>query len=121
MATLPHTVGAEQTIEFAQQLLRKYHVRHLPVLHGGEVVGIVSDRDLGLAAGLPDVDPKRVTVEETMTQEVYRVSADEPLGEVIAQMAEHKYGSALVLDGPKVVGIFTTHDVLTLARELLQG
>jgi CBS domain-containing protein len=41
MTSMPHTVGSEQTITFAQKLMQKYDIRHLPVLHGGELHGIV--------------------------------------------------------------------------------
>ena len=117
MTPIPHTVGSEQTITFAQQLMQKYGIRHLPVLHGGELYGIVSDRDLGMIAGLNEVNPDATTVEEAMTQEAYTVSKDTPLFSVLEEMLEHKYGSAVVVEGMKIVGIFTTHDSLKLLVE----
>jgi acetoin utilization protein AcuB len=114
MTALPHTVGSEQTITFAQQLMEKYGIRHLPVLHGGELYGIVSDRDLGMIAGLNEVNPDNTTVEEAMTQEAYTVSKDASLIDVLKEMLEHKYGSVVVVEGTKIVGIFTTHDALAL-------
>ena len=114
MTPMPHTVGSEQTITFAQQLMSKYEIRHLPVLHGGELYGIVSDRDLGMVAGLNEVNPDNTTVEEAMTQEAYTVSQDTPLFDVLQAMLDHKYGSAIVVDGMKIVGILTTHDALQL-------
>jgi acetoin utilization protein AcuB len=117
MTPLPHTVGSEQTISFAQKLMQKYDIRHLPVLHGGELYGIVSDRDLGMVAGLNEVNPDVTTVEEAMTQEAYTVSKDTSLFGVLQEMLEHKYGSAIVVEGVKIVGIFTTHDSLKLLVE----
>ena len=117
MTPLPHTVGSEQTITFAQGMMQKYGIRHLPVLHGGELYGIVSDRDLGLIASLNEVDPDTTSVEESMTQEAYAVSKDTPLRAVLQQMLEHKYGSAIVTEGTKIVGIFTTYDSLKLLVE----
>ena len=114
MTSMPHTVGSEQTITFAQQLMEKHGVRHLPVLHGGELYGIVSDRDLGMVAGLNEVNPDITTVEEAMTQEAYTVSKDTPLFAVLEEMLEHKYGSVVVVEGVKIVGILTTHDALKL-------
>jgi acetoin utilization protein AcuB len=114
MTSMPHTVGSEQTITFAQQLMEKHGVRHLPVLHGGELYGIVSDRDLGMIAGLNEVNPDITTVEEAMTQEAYTVFKDTPLFAVLEEMLEHKYGSAVVVEGVKIVGILTTHDALKL-------
>ena len=117
MTPIPHTVGSEQTITFAQSLMQKYDIRHLPVLHGGELYGVVSDRDLGMIAGLNEVNPDVTTVEEAMTQEAYTVSKDTPLFAVLGEMLEHKYGSAIVVEGVKIVGIFTTHDSLKLLVE----
>ena len=114
MTELPHTVGSEQTITFAQQMMDRYGIRHLPVLHGGELTGIVSDRDLGMIAGLNEVDPNTTTVEEAMTQEAYTVSKETPLIDVLREMLEHKYGSVIVVEGTKIIGIFTTHDSLKL-------
>lgn len=114
MTPMPHTVGSEQTITFAQKLMRKYDIRHLPVLHGGELFGIVSDRDLGMVAGLNEVNPDYTTVEEAMTQEAYTVPKDIALFAVLEEMLEHKYGSAIVVEGMKIVGILTTHDALKL-------
>ncbi|MFW2390136.1 MAG: CBS domain-containing protein [Polyangiales bacterium] len=117
MTSMPHTVGSEQTITFAQKLMQKYGIRHLPVLHGGELYGIVSDRDLGMIAGLNEVNPDATTVEEAMTQEAYTVSKDTPLFTVLNEMLEHKYGSAIVVEGIKIIGILTTHDALALLVE----
>ncbi|MGD8606801.1 MAG: CBS domain-containing protein [Myxococcales bacterium] len=117
MTPMPHTVGSEQTITFAQSLMQKHGIRHLPVLHGGELYGVVSDRDLGMIAGLNEVDPDQTTVEEAMTQDAYTVSKDTPLSRVLEEMLEHKYGSVIVVEGTKIVGIFTTHDALKLFVE----
>jgi acetoin utilization protein AcuB len=117
MTPLPHTVGSEQAITFAQEMMQKYGIRHLPVLHGGELYGIVSDRDLGMIAGLNEVNPDATTVEEAMTQEAHTVSPQTPLIEVLRQMLEHKFGSVVVVEGTKIIGIFTTHDALKLLVE----
>ena len=114
MTSMPHTVGSEQTITFAQKLMQKYGVRHLPVLHGGELHGVVSDRDLSMVAGLNEVNPDVTTVEEAMTQEAYTVAKDTALFAVLEEMLENKYGSVIVVEGVKIVGILTTHDALKL-------
>lgn len=114
MTPTPHTVGSEQTITFAQRLMQKHGIRHLPVLHGGQLDGIVSDRDLGMIAGLNEVNPDNTTVEEAMTQEAYTVDKATPLLHVLKEMLENKYGSAIVVEGDKIIGIFTTYDSLQL-------
>ena len=111
MTSTPHSVGAEQSLVHAATVMEKHGVRHLPVLHGGKLVGIVSDRDLRIFEAMKDVKPELVTVSDAMTGSVYAVSPETSLHEVVRQMAEHKYGSAVVMRHDKVVGIFTTVDV----------
>lgn len=121
MSTTPHTIGREQTLSTAHKLMREHRVRHLPVLEGGKLVGVISDRDLALIETLRDVDVTTVTVEDAMTQAPYTVSPDASLDEVVATMAEHRYGSAIILDNGNVVGVFTTVDALTALSELLRS
>ena len=103
----------------AHRIMRDNHIRHLPVLRDGTVAGMVSDRDLHLIETLKDVDPREVQVSEAMSQDPYVVPPDAPLDEVVRTMAEKKYGSAIVVQSQKVVGIFTTVDVCRAFAELL--
>lgn len=121
MTTSPHTIGREQSLSFAQGVMKEFHIRHLPVLDGGKLLGILSERDITLVESLEGVDPTKVTVEDAMTQEPYSVSPDALLDEVVGDMATHKYGSAVVMQNNKVVGIFTTVDALKSFADLLHG
>lgn len=121
MTPTPRTIGQEQTLAAAHRLMRDERIRHLPVLEGGRLVGMLSDRDLHLIESLKDVDPEKVPVEDAMTPTPYTVEPDAPLDEVVATMAQHRYGSALVERRGKVVGIFTAVDALRAFAELLQA
>ena len=121
MTTQPHSIGEDQTMEAAHRMMREHRFRHLPVLTGGRLVGVLSDRDLNLIETLRDVDPSKVTVEEAMTSSPYTVAPDSPLDEVVAMMAEHKYGCAVVMQNQHLVGIFTTVDACRAFAELLHG
>lgn len=121
MTTLPHSIGLAQPMALAHDMMRRYHVRHLPVLEGGVLVGLVSDRDLHMIETLRDVDPKKVTVEEAMTSTVYAVAPDVSLDEVVATMASRKYGCAVVMQNAKLVGIFTTVDACQAFAEMLHA
>jgi acetoin utilization protein AcuB len=121
MTTSPHSIGKDQTLERAHELMRTNHIRHLPVLEGGKLVGMVTERDLHLVETLRDVDPSQVTVEDAMSEHVYAVQPDTTLDVVAEALAEHKYGSAVVLDNGKVVGIFTTNDACRALAELLRS
>lgn len=121
MTTSPHTVGADQKLSHAHAVLREHRIRHLPVMRAGELVGMLTERDLALIESLKDVAPHQITVEDAMSTSIYRVSPDSPLDEVVGEMAAKKYGSAVVVQNGKVVGIFTTVDVCVAFGELLRG
>lgn len=114
MTKSPHSIGVEQTLTNAQLLMRKRKIRHLPVLHGGRLVGLLSLRDIHLVETLSDVDPNQVTVEDAMSSDVYQVPSTTPLSKVAGEMAKRKLGSAVVVDDGKIVGLFTTTDALSI-------
>lgn len=117
MTPSPHTIGADQPLASAAALMQRHAVRHLPVLRGGRLVGLLSERDVQLVAGL--VGPDTVRVEDAMSELPYSVSPDATVAEVAAEMAAHKYGSALVTEHGRVVGIFTTVDALHALTDAL--
>lgn len=119
MTTTPHSIGSEQTIARAASMMSQHHIRHLPVLHGGNLLGILTDRDIKLIESFKDVDVNKVSVEEAMTEQPYTVSPEAPLDEVVQTMAEKKLGSAVIVQNHKVVGIFTTVDACQALAELL--
>lgn len=119
MTSTPHTIGIDQPLSVAHEMMRHHHVRHLPVLKGSKLVGLLSLRDMHLIETLSDVDPASVTVEEAMSADPYIVAPGDALAEVAGQMAEHKYGSAVVVEGTKVVGMLTTVDVCRALAETL--
>jgi len=102
-------------------MMREHNIRHLPVLRGAKIVGLVSDRDLNTLETLKDVDPHKVLVSEAMTEDPYLVSPDAALDEVVSTMADRKYGSAVVMQHDKVVGIFTTVDACRAFADLLHS
>jgi len=119
MTTTPHSVGTEQSLQTASELMSKYQIRHLPVLHGGKLSGILSDRDVKMALSLNGVDAEKTTVADIASEDVYLTTPATPIDEVARQMAERRLGSALVVDNHKLVGIFTTTDALKALDELL--
>lgn len=119
MIPSPHSIGVDQTLETAHALMRKYNIRHLPVLRGGKLVGIVSSRDLYFIESLREVNPSNVTVEEAMSQVPYVVAPDTSLSEVVREMAANRYGSVVIMDGTHLAGIFTTTDGMQLLASML--
>lgn len=120
MTPSPLTIRVDEPLAAAWTLMREHRVRHLPVVDAaGTLVGIVSERDLALAGGLPGIDPERVAVAEAMTPSPLTLGPDTSLEWVAVEMVERRYGSVIVVEDGRVVGIFTTIDALRALQELL--
>ncbi len=105
-------------------------IRHLPVLEGGDVVGIISDRDLrsylaelyrsGGGDGEPPFSSRSVVrVSDVMQRKPVSVLPDSDLGEVVDSMLEFKIGAVLVLDpAGHLMGVVSYEDVIRAAMDL---
>ena len=118
MTHLPVEAERCETVVDASELMAKHHIRHLPIMSGSRLTGIISEGDV-LAAQLrwgaaADAKP----LEEICQREVLTVSPVTPIAEVTEQMLSWRVNSAVVVDGVYVVGMFTTTDALRLLREL---
>ena len=100
----PDTVVGE-----ARRMFRKACIRHLPVLDGELLVGIVSERDLGRAVG--DALP----VAEIMTRPVFVLSPTTTLRRAARILGERRFGALPVVDGRKLIGMVSVVDVMRLA------
>lgn len=120
MTTTPVSIQSDATLVDAQKLMNEHSIRHLPVMDGEKLLGILTDRDINFVESFPDVDPHQVIVGRSMQGTPYTVSPETPLDEVALTMAEQRYGSAVVVQNGHVVGIFTTVDVCRCLSELLE-
>lgn len=110
MTHCPHTIGHDQPLSAAHEMMRRYQIRHLPVLIGDKLVGMLSQRDLHFIETLSDVDAEKVPVSDAMSTDTYAVGPRSSLRKVAAEMADHRYGSVVVVDKERVIGIMTTVD-----------
>ena len=120
MTTMPHTINKDMSIKTAMGMMREFHIRHLPVEEAGKLVGLVSDRDIKLASSF--THEGEITVEDIMTPDPYTIAPHTPVDSVVLNMAEHKYGCAIIKqENGKVVGVFTATDGLRVLGEVLKG
>jgi len=118
MTPMPHTIGQDIPLKTALSMMREHRFRHLPVQDGGKLVGILTDRDVKLAASFAGA--AELTVSDVMTPDPFTVGPETSLDFVVLEMAEHKYGCAVIEQGNgKVVGIFTATDALRVLGEQL--
>ena len=112
MTPFPFSVDADATVEQAQAFMREHRIRHLPVTENGNLVGMVSDRDIKLMLG-PDFaypDSHDLKVRDAMIRDAYTVDLSERLDIVLSHMADHHLGSAIVTRKGKLAGVFTSTD-----------
>ncbi|WP_235879745.1 CBS domain-containing protein [Polyangium aurulentum] len=121
MTRSPHAIGFDQPLSRAQELMSEQRIRHLPVLSGGRLVGLISERDVAFVEGLRELNPRPLRVDEAMTPIPYAVAPDTPLVKVAREMFQHRYGSAVVLEEGKVLGVFTTTDALRALADALDA
>ena len=120
MTKSPHTVAVDMPLVKAQQIFREHDIRHLPVLDGEKLVGMLSDRNLKEALASPGGE--KFLVEDAMMPDVFAVRPDTELATVVEAMAAEKYGCALIQGkDEKVAGVFTTVDACRLLVELLKA
>jgi CBS domain-containing protein len=116
------TVDIGELVRVAEDLMIDHEVRHLAVTDGGELVGVLSDRDIAFLSNGPDEDLRdRMHVRDVCSLDVYAVDRDEPLDHVLTQMAERHIGSTIITESGKIIGVFTATDACRSFAEFLRG
>jgi CBS domain-containing protein len=118
MTPEPITVSPTTNIWDVYELMDRHHIRHLPVAEDGELVGLVSHRDLIRAVAALDDQPltnqraqlKYLTAAQLMIAGVETVDPGDPVLQAAEQMIEHKFGCLPVTEGTRIVGILTEAD-----------
>ena len=119
MTKIPHSIEPNCSVKEAKKRMYDMAVTHMPVLSGGKIIGILSERDILYLKGLETVDLGAVKVGDAMTNEPVIVPSDRPLSEVCTLMVKERIGSILVSgDDGKLAGIFTYTDALKTLAEL---
>ena len=114
-----HTIGTDSSVAEARRRMTEHGCRHLLVLRGGHLEGVVSERDLVLVEGVLAESSASTAVDEVMSGEVYTVAPDASASEVFATMAARRLGAAVVSKAGTPIGIVTTTDGLAAAAKLL--
>lgn len=122
MTVFPYFVTSGTSVHRARELMAQHGIRHLPVMEGKELVGVITDRDMALVEGakfaLPHKD--RLCVSDVFVREAYVIDQNEPLDKVLLVLARKHLDCALVVDAGRLVGIFTTTDACRAFAEHLQ-
>jgi len=131
MTLSPVTITPNVSVTEALRLMNEKKIRRLPVLDtAGNLVGIVSDRDLLLASPSPATSLAiweihdllaKLTVDKTMTREVITVTEDTPLEEAARVMVDHKIGGLPVMKGRDLVGIISESTLADVTNTICEA
>lgn len=119
MTAAKHKVAPSDPLSTARSLMEAHTIRHLPVVDGTKVVGMITMSDLFVMESTFGADPEKTLVSDAMSQDVYTVGPNEPLENVAREMARRYIGSAVVLEGERLTGVFTTTDACRVLAEVL--
>ncbi len=122
------TVTPDVSIHDAMETMKEKKIRRMPVVENGNLVGIVSNKDLlnaspsqatTLSVWELNYLLSKITIKDVMAKDVIAVSEDTPIEEAARIMADNKIGGLPVIDGQRVVGIITETDLFKIFLELM--
>jgi len=123
MVENPYVVKVDDSIDVAAQSMGRHRVRHLPVVNGKRVVGIISERDVDVGRAVSACHPsgRRLLVREICSLSPYVVKPDTALSAVARKMGKDKIEAAIVVENEVPIGIFTTSDACKILGELFDA
>jgi CBS domain-containing protein len=128
MTREPYTLGPDDTLATARQLMAEHHIRHVPIVSAaGGLIGLVSQRDV-LAAGDTSVLNREgggsrenyVALSSIMSSPVQSADESASLRGTALHLQKHKVGCLPVLRKGKLVGIITDSDFVSIAINLME-
>ena len=129
MTTGPIVVAPDTPVSKARELMQRKSVRHLLVMEGERLAGIITDRDIRLALPSPATSLSiwevnyllaRLAVREVMTRSVITTRPDQPVADAVRLMLKHRIGALPVMENERVVGIITGTDLHRALARMLQ-
>jgi len=120
------TVQVSDDLHDVIDLVKKNHIRHVPVLEGHDVVGIISSTDINRLTfsslfenqeGADEAILEMLSISQVMTQKPRTVEATLSIKEVAEILASEEYHALPVIENGQLVGIVTTTDVIKYLLE----
>lgn len=116
------TLNKSDSLEKAEKLFKKHHIRHIPVVSGGAIIGMLSYTDL-LRISFADsafeeddyVDSivyNMFTIEQVMVKKIVSVKSSNTIKEVAEILAKSEFHALPVVDNNILFGIVTTTDLI---------
>ena len=107
-----YSVDAARTVLEAARFMMEHNIGALPVLRDGELVGILSERDIMNRVVAVGRTPGTTAVSEVMTANPRAVPADETIDECLFIMREFGFRHLPIVDGKQLTGLVSLRDIL---------
>jgi CBS domain-containing protein len=107
-----YTVESQQSVLDVAKFMVERNIGAVPVLEGGKLVGIFSERDIMKRVLVEGKDPKHAKVADVMTRNPLVVTADESFDNCMVLMKQHGFRHLPILDGNKLLGLVSLRDLL---------
>ena len=122
------TIGKDDRMMTAKKILQEKNIRHLPVVDGKKLIGLVTNMDIRKAEASPATSLEirelhylldKLTVGEIMTRNVITISPDISIEEATTLLHDNKIGCLPVVEDGNLVGIITEDDVMEILIEVM--
>ena len=125
MSSEVFTVNTSQSLNEVEVLLNKNNIRHVPIVSGKEVIGMISKVDLQKISFVNPIENNQLTttiynefsIEQVMTKNLEVVQKDDTIFEVASILSNSEFHSLPVVDDDRLVGIVTTTDLIKFLLE----
>ncbi len=121
------TLNVKDDLASAEKLFKKHHIRHIPVISGDKILGMLSYTDLmrisfadSVSENEKDIESmvyNMFTLEQVMVNNVVSVTSKNTIQEVAEYLAKKEFHALPVVDDGKLVGIVTTTDLINYLLE----
>lgn len=129
MTREPYTLGPDDTLDKAREMMAQHRIRHIPVVDGEDImIGLITQRDVLAAEDSTVLNPvgddnacdRYIAVSSVMTTPVQTTRANASLRSTAMYIQQHKLGCLPVLGEGKLVGIITDSDFVQVAINLME-
>jgi len=111
MTVAPKAIDAASSLDEAEVRMAELGVHHLPVIESGDVIGVISDRDLlRMSSPARTADTEGLVVKDICQHKAFAADVSDPLDRVLDVMVQHHLSSVLVMSEGDLAGIFTATD-----------
>lgn len=113
MTPFPYSVQLDTLLSEARSMMREHSVNHLPVMDEKEIIGVITRKDIKARKEIRKntEDKSKLQIKDAYVSMPYIVDINEPLENVLLNMAENHHSAVLIVKHNKLVGIFTYIDV----------